>query len=53
MPVEWDELETRPDRYTLLTVPGRLKRLGVDPWAKYWTSRQRISNASFAAIQRL
>ena len=53
MPVDWDELAKTPERWTLLTVPRRLQRLGGDPWAEYWTTNQKISKASFAAIQRL
>jgi bifunctional non-homologous end joining protein LigD len=53
MPVDWDDLDTRPDRYTLTTVPKLLARLRVDPWAKYWTTKQRVSDTSFAAIQKL
>ena len=37
MPLEWRELSGGPERWTLLTVPERLKRLKTDPWAGYWT----------------
>lgn len=43
-PLAWDELSTRrpPQRFTVQTVPRRLARLGADPWAAYWTCRQKI-----------
>ena len=53
MPLEWRELGGGPERWTLLTVPHRLKRLETDPWAGYWTASQRLSNASISAIARL
>jgi bifunctional non-homologous end joining protein LigD len=53
MPLEWRELGGGPQRWTLLTVPQRLKRLETDPWAGYWTASQRLSNASISAIARL
>ena len=53
MPIEWDELSTRPERWTLRTVPARLRRLKSDPWAEYWRARQRISNAALQAVQQI
>jgi bifunctional non-homologous end joining protein LigD len=53
MPLEWRELGAGPERWTLLTVPQRLKRLKSDPWAGYGTALQRLSNASIRAIARL
>jgi bifunctional non-homologous end joining protein LigD len=53
MPLAWGELGASPERWTLLTVPQRLKRLKTDPWAGYRTSSQRLSNASIRAIARL
>ena len=53
MPIEWDDLEDRPRRWTLTAVRRSLKRTQRDPWQHYWTSRQRISSASFEAIGRL
>ena len=43
-PLAWEELSARraPDRFTVRTVPARLTRLGADPWADYWTCRQRL-----------
>jgi bifunctional non-homologous end joining protein LigD len=53
MPLEWRELGAGPARWTLLTVPQRLKRLKSDPWAGYGTASQRLSKASIRAISRL
>ena len=52
-PLDWSELDTPPDRWTLSTVPKRLRRLRKDPWAAYWTTRQHISKASVEALRRL
>jgi bifunctional non-homologous end joining protein LigD len=53
MPLSWDDLQSLPDRWTLLTVPRRLERLRTDPWKDYWSAAQVISAASFAAVSRL
>jgi len=53
MPVDWGDLGASPERWTLTTVLQRLKRFRADPWAKYWTTAQEISDASFAAVQGL
>jgi DNA primase len=53
MPLDWSDLNASPERWTLTTVPQRLKRLRIDPWAKYWTGGQEISEASFTAVQGL
>jgi bifunctional non-homologous end joining protein LigD len=53
MPVGWRDLASGPERWTLLTVPARLKRLKTDPWADYWSSTQRLSAASIKALARL
>jgi len=52
MPLGWKELTGGPDRWTLTTVLGRLKRLKVDPWAGYSTGGQRLSDASMKAVNR-
>jgi DNA primase len=44
-PLEWRELNAGPERWTMLTVPGRLKRLKIDPWAGYWTAKQQVTRA--------
>ena len=53
MPLDWNDLEAPPDRWTLLTVPRRLERLRADPWKDYWQSAQAIPAASFAAVTRV
>ena len=34
MPLDWSDLTGPPERWTLTTVPRRLKRLRADPWAQ-------------------
>jgi bifunctional non-homologous end joining protein LigD len=53
MPLDWRELGARPQRWTLTTVPRRLKSLRTDPWAGYWTAKQRLSSASIKALRAL
>jgi bifunctional non-homologous end joining protein LigD len=53
MPLEWKDLGGGPERWTLLTAPKRLKPLKADPWAGYWTARQRLSNAATSALRKL
>jgi bifunctional non-homologous end joining protein LigD len=45
VPLRWDELrlEERPDRYDIRSLTERLASLKTDPWAGYWTSRQRLT----------
>ncbi len=52
MPLDWNDLENGPDRWTLLTVPKRLARLRRDPWKNYWKSAQELSDSSLAALAR-
>jgi len=52
VPLAWAELRSTSPRWTMMTVPTRLARLKVDPWAGYWTIRQEISDASFEAAKR-
>lgn len=52
MPLDWSELRDPPERWTLLTAQRRLARLRRDPWHRYWTSAQEISDASFTAVTR-
>jgi bifunctional non-homologous end joining protein LigD len=51
-PIDWTELDTAPDRWTLLTIRQRLRRLRKDPWAGYWDTKQRISKTSLDALRR-
>lgn len=53
MPLDWSDVNASPERWTLPTAAKRLKRLRKDPWTKYWTCHQEISDASFVAVQAL
>jgi len=53
MPLDWNDLDEPPDRWTLLTAPGRLEHLRADPWKDYWHSGQVIRAHSFAAVTHL
>ena len=53
MPLGWQELGGGPERWTVRTVPQRLKRLKTDPWAGYWRASQRLSNTSIKALRQL
>jgi bifunctional non-homologous end joining protein LigD len=53
MPLDWKNLRLGPERWTLLSVPGRLRRLRADPWAGYWKASQRISKAALRAVSDL
>jgi bifunctional non-homologous end joining protein LigD len=53
VPLDWQDLNARPDRWTLLTVRRRLQRLRIDPWAGYWKASQRISNDSVQALRQV
>jgi len=53
MPLDWNDLDEPPDRWTLLTAPRRLDRLRTDPWKDYWSAAQIISAASFSAVTRV
>ena len=53
MPLAWRDLKGGPQRWTVLTVPSRLKRIRTDPWEGYWRIRQRLSATVMKALQRL
>jgi bifunctional non-homologous end joining protein LigD len=48
VPLAWSELTPAltPSSFTVATVPARLKRQRKDPWAEYFTLKQRIPNRS-------
>jgi bifunctional non-homologous end joining protein LigD len=51
-PLEWHELG-RADirsRFTVLTVPKRLAKLTLDPWAEYASTRQSITDGMWRAL---
>jgi bifunctional non-homologous end joining protein LigD len=45
VPLAWEELQRdlRPDQYTVENVSRRLSSLKPDPWARYFTIRQKIA----------
>ena len=47
-PIRWEELkdDVRGAAFDIRTVPVRLRRLKSDPWAEYWTTRQRITTTA-------
>ena len=51
-PLEWDELGRADlrERFTVLTVPKRLAKLTLDPWAEYASTRQSITDAMWKAL---
>jgi bifunctional non-homologous end joining protein LigD len=51
VPLAWRELTASldPTSFTVLTVPKRLIRLRKDPWAEYWTTRQKLTRAMMKA----
>jgi bifunctional non-homologous end joining protein LigD len=53
-PVEWDELGKSDIRakYTVITVPERLAKLTLDPWAEYSSTQQSITKAMLSALSR-
>jgi bifunctional non-homologous end joining protein LigD len=55
MPLAWHELtpRLRPSRFTVQSVPRRLPALRADPWASYWTLRQRVPPNARAALAAL
>jgi bifunctional non-homologous end joining protein LigD len=48
-PLRWSELNAGldPASFTALTIEPRLARLRRDPWAGYWTTRQKLAEAFF------
>ena len=50
MPIDWAELRAGPDQWTLTTALRRLKRR-TDPWADYWTTRQKLTSNQIDALR--
>jgi bifunctional non-homologous end joining protein LigD len=52
MPLAWSALSgrVRPEAFTVQTVPARLSRMRRDPWAEYWTCRQRLTRTMARAF---
>jgi bifunctional non-homologous end joining protein LigD len=55
MPVAWTELTPKldPASFTVLTAPVRLARQRRDPWAEYFTLKQRFSAKAVRALRSL
>jgi bifunctional non-homologous end joining protein LigD len=55
IPLSWTELTPKldPSRFTVETVPNRVERQRIDPWAGYFRSRQRLSKKAVAALDAL
>ena len=55
MPVTWTELSrvSSPARFTIATVPLRLRRLRADPWKLYWSTKQRLARGAVRALERM
>jgi bifunctional non-homologous end joining protein LigD len=51
-PLAWSELSgrTRPETFTVETVPRRLATLGRDPWAGFFTTDQAITSRMASAL---
>jgi bifunctional non-homologous end joining protein LigD len=51
VPLAWDELtpRLRPERFTIATVPRRLRRLRGDPWAGYEAARRPLDVTGLAS----
>ena len=49
----WKELTPAldPGAFNIRTVPARVARLRKDPWADYWTSRQKLTRQLLKAVQ--
>jgi bifunctional non-homologous end joining protein LigD len=52
VPLAWNELTTKldPASFTVKTVPERLKRQRTDPWAEYFTLKQRFSAKAIESL---
>jgi bifunctional non-homologous end joining protein LigD len=53
MPLTWDEVPRTSSaaQWTLRNIAERLDRLGADPWADYWSTRQRIKAAMLERLE--
>lgn len=54
-PLAWSELSSArpPDRFTIRTVPVRLRSLRSDPWREYYRCAQQIPRGAIQALARL
>jgi bifunctional non-homologous end joining protein LigD len=51
-PLAWEELgpDLRADRFTVETLPRRLRSLGADPWAELGKLKQTLSARAFRRL---
>jgi bifunctional non-homologous end joining protein LigD len=52
MPLDWKDLRLGPERWTLLNVAHRVRRV-EDPWGGYWKASQRISATALNTVARM
>jgi bifunctional non-homologous end joining protein LigD len=54
LPLTWEELRVSldPRSFTILTAPRRLAKVKADPWAAYWTCRQKLPAQLLRVISR-
>src|SRR4029079_9997158 len=54
LPLTWEELRTslNPRSFTAVTVPRRMAKSKTDPWAGYWTCRQKLTAQLLRAVSR-
>jgi bifunctional non-homologous end joining protein LigD len=52
-PLSWTELTSKlePKKFTVQTIPARLKKLRTDPWARFFKTRQSLTAKVLAAVQ--
>jgi bifunctional non-homologous end joining protein LigD len=52
-PIAWSELTTRlnPKKFTVKSIPARLKKLRVDPWVDFYRVRQSLTANIRAAVE--
>jgi bifunctional non-homologous end joining protein LigD len=52
MPLGWKELSPSLDAsaFTMITVPKRLAKLRADPWADYWSTKQKLTRPMLRAM---
>jgi bifunctional non-homologous end joining protein LigD len=52
-PLAWSELTTRlnPKKFTVKSIPARLKKLRVDPWVDFYKVRQSLTAIIRAAVE--
>ncbi|HVF35502.1 MAG TPA: ATP-dependent DNA ligase, partial [Candidatus Saccharimonadia bacterium] len=51
-PIFWEELkqDVRFDHFNIRNVPGRLARMKTDPWADFFTLRQKLTRSMLKSV---